>query len=171
MSSGEQRLKTKQELLDEYEKDYLVRLKEKKPGDLQNVILQFAKEVKSIETKDYIGVCVGCNKGITRNNLVFKKGKTFHPDCYSAHGNEFPDLPADLADVTRTKVELVLLRNLKARQEAVNPTKSATRRKKTVVRKRSTRKKRSLRRKAKKRKTVLRKRRKKGRRSQRKRRR
>ncbi|MFQ6025000.1 MAG: hypothetical protein ACE5JT_00590 [Nitrosopumilaceae archaeon] len=180
MSSGDRGLKTKQELLDEYEKDYLARLeeKEKEPEDLQNIILQFAKEVKVHETKDYIGICVVCTKRVDRGEMVYKNNHLFHPDCFDQHGDEYQATTNLMNEGKRAKVDLIYLKNLKVRisdqDSSKNPTsapkkkstkrKRPSRKKKRRVKSRRTKtkkrsKKKIKRRKAKKRKTSTKKRR------------
>jgi len=86
--------------------------------------------------KDYIDLCSGCNQGVTRDNMVYQKGRAFHPECYTEKGTNFqtliPDLIQESAD---TKIQLVYLKNLKNRQSGntSNPS-SLTTTKKTVRR-------------------------------------
>ena len=76
MSSSDQGSKTKQELLEEYEKDYITRVEEKEepeekpteepkvqsniPPDLQSLILKIAADFETNANKDYVGHCVVC---------------------------------------------------------------------------------------------------------------
>ena len=78
MSSGDQELKTKHEVLKEYEKSYLVRLEKKEepeekpieepkvesniPMDLQNIIFKVSANFETDANEDYMGHCVVCSK-------------------------------------------------------------------------------------------------------------
>lgn len=118
MSSVEQGLKTKQELLEDYEKDYLARLQkqEKEPDNLQNVILQMTEKIKDLEKKDYIGFCEFCNMGVSRDEMTYKNNRLFHRNCFEQQGSKFPSVNQELVNQnSNAKVELILLKNLKAR--------------------------------------------------------
>ena len=103
---------------------------------------------KKHETKDYVGLCVVCTKGVGRNELVYKEKRIFHPICFEQHGNDFPNVNAEQSQISaRTKIELVNLRNLKVRTEGKNPSSSNPSRKKSTRRKTKRRTKRKTRRK------------------------
>ena len=115
MSSGDQG--TKQSSREEYEKDYLARLEnEQKPGNLQDTIVQLTQEIKKHETKDYIGFCVFCKMGVSREEMAYKNSLLFHSNCYEQQGKNFPPVNEELQKQTsNAKVQLILLKNLKAR--------------------------------------------------------
>ena len=131
MSSSDQGLKTKQEMLDEYEKGYLVRVEEKQeseekpteepkvethiPLDLQGLIFKIASEFETNANKDYIGHCVVCVKKVERNKMVYKNDQLFHSNCFKQHGNEYEATTDLLRDERRAKMDLVYLKNLQLR--------------------------------------------------------
>ena len=98
MSSGDQGLKTKHEVLKQYEKDYLARVEKKaepeeKPieepkvesnisSNLQTLIFNISAEFETNANKDYIGHCVVCSKKIERNKMIYKKCRIFHASCF-----------------------------------------------------------------------------------------
>ena len=142
MSSGEE--KTKQEGLTNYEKDYLERLeKEKNSQNLQNFILKMTEEAKVHVTKDYIGFCVFCTMGVTRDEITYRNNLLFHPNCFEQQGKNFPATNKDLATKQAlAKIELVQLKNLKIRTVGPESTPSATSRPKTkAIKKKTTRRK------------------------------
>jgi len=122
MSSTEQ--KTKQESLEEYEKNYLAKLEEESkpketpppnvsPDSLQNFIYQFSAQIKKHELKDYIGHCVVCLKEVDRKEMKYKDNFLFHPDCYATHGSQFQIEDLSINEAKRAKIDLVYLKNLK----------------------------------------------------------
>lgn len=137
MSSGDQGLKTKQEVLDEYEKGYLDRLEkkdepeEKEPEEeqieepkidnlqgFQDLTLQFTTKAKKHEKKDYIGRCIVCKKGVERKAVLYTNNRIFHHDCFSQHGSEIPKLDLDLLrESGMARITLVQLKNLKSRND------------------------------------------------------
>ena len=142
MSSGEE--KTKQEGLSNYEKDYLERLeKEKNSQNLQNFILKMTEEAKVHVTKDYIGFCVFCTMGVTRDEITYRNNLLFHPNCFEQQGKNFPAVNKDLATKQAlAKIELVQLKNLKIRTVGPESTPSATSSPKTkAIKKKTTRRK------------------------------
>jgi hypothetical protein len=158
MSSGDQGKKS----LEEYEKEYLARLEnEKKSDNLQDVIVQMTQEIKKHETKDYVGFCAFCTMGVSREEMTYKNNLLFHPNCFEQQGKNFPLVNEELQKQTsNAKVQLILLKNLKARTSGIsnvsntqsrpNPKKrSNPKRKSKAKKKRPT--KRKIRRKSKKR--------------------
>ena len=142
MSSGEE--KTKQEGLSNYEKDYLERLeKEKNSQNLQNFILKMTEEAKVHVTKDYIGFCVFCTMGVTRDEITYRNNLLFHPNCFEQQGKNFPAVNKDLATKQAlAKIELVQLKNLKIRTVGSESTPRTTSRPKTkAIKKKTTRRK------------------------------
>lgn len=110
-------MEVKNQELQEYEKNYLERLetKEKRPQDLQNFIFQMTQEIKKYEKKDYIGLCIVCNKGVERSELIYKNDRVFHPDCFDQHGSEFHAVTNLIREEKRAKIDLVYFKNLKLR--------------------------------------------------------
>lgn len=166
MSSSDQGLKTKQELLDEYEKDYLTRVEEKEepkekptegpkvqsnvPSDLQSLIFKIAADFEADANKDYIGHCVVCVKKVERNKMVYKNDHLFHSNCFQQHGNEYEVTTDLMREEKRAKMDLVYLKNLKQRMSnqgiRENPgsapkKKSVKRPKKKSVKKKSSKRK------------------------------
>ncbi len=113
MSSGDQGKKS----LEEYEKEYLARLEnEKKSDNLQDVIVQMTQEIKKHETKDYVGFCAFCTMGVSREEMTYKNNQLFHSNCFEQQGKNFPLVNEELQKQTsNAKVQLILLKNLKAR--------------------------------------------------------
>ena len=136
MSSSDQGLKTKQEMLDEYEKGYLVRVEEKQeseekpteipkvqsniPPDLQNLIFKIASEFETNVNKDYIGHCVVCVKKVERNKMVYENNHLFHSNCFQQHGSEYEATTDLMRDERRAKMDLVYLKNLQLRMSNQN---------------------------------------------------
>ena len=131
MSSSDQGSKTKQELLDEYEKGYLVRVEEKQepeekptegskvetsvPPDLQGLIFKIGADFETKANKDYIGHCVVCVKKVERNKMVYKNDHLFHSNCFQQHGSEYEAITDLMREERRAKMDLVYLKNLKLR--------------------------------------------------------
>jgi len=142
MSSGGEG--TKQEGLENYEKEYLERLeKEKNSQNLQNFIFKMTEEAKVHVTKDYIGFCVFCTMGVARDETTYKNNQLFHPNCFEQQGKNFPQVNKDLATKQAlAKIELVQLKNLKIRTVGSESTPSATSRPKIkAIKKKTTRRK------------------------------
>ena len=179
MSSGDQG-KSKQEGLENYEKDYLERLQKQKDGqNLQNLIYDLSKDFKKPEKvdKDYVGLCTFCMIGVPRKEMAYKNSHLFHSNCFEQQGKNFPAPNQDLLkESSNAKVQLVILKNLKFRtggdsspstpqpkpqpKKKSKPKAKKRRPKRRTVKKRRTSKKRPARRrraKAKRRKTVRRK--------------
>ena len=136
-SSGEG---SKQQSIDNYEKDYLERLeKEKKSENLQSFIFKMSEEAKVHEAKDYIGFCVFCTMGVTREEITYKNNLLFHPNCFVQQGKNFPPVNKDLATKQAlAKIELVQLKNLKIRTVGSESTPRTTSRPKTKAKKKKT---------------------------------
>ena len=138
MSSGGQ---TREQKFAEYEKDYLERVHNQKEGqdtleikdeqdlqkvkdgqDLQNLIFSFSEDVKKPEvTKvtnvDYVGHCTFCMMGVPREEMTYKNGHLFHPNCFDQQGKNFPAPNQELLkQQSNAKVELIQLKNLKIRK-------------------------------------------------------
>jgi hypothetical protein len=135
LSSEGQELKTKKESLVEYEKGYLERMEreKKQPDGLQNLIFQMSQEFKELEKKEYIGFCAFCTMGVERVEMVYKNNLLFHPNCYDQQGKNFPAVDQEiLYQTSNTKVQLVLLKNLKVRTMGasnIDSTKTKTKKK------------------------------------------
>ena len=164
MSTDDQGLKTKHEVLKEYEKGYLDRLEKKDepeekpiegpkvesniPMDLQNLIFQVSASFETDVNKDYIGHCVVCLKKVERNKMVYKNNHLFHSMCFNQHGNEYEATTDLMIEGRRARVDLALFKNLKVRisnssQKSSNRSKkkSSTKRKLKRKRKRKSRRK------------------------------
>jgi len=131
LSSSDQGSKTKQELLEQYEQSYLIRVEEKEgpeekptevpkvqsniPPDLQGLIFKIAGEFETNVNKDYIGHCVVCVKKVERNKMVYKNNHLFHSNCFQQHGDEYEATTDLMRDERRAKMDLVYLKNLKLR--------------------------------------------------------
>ncbi len=131
MSSNDQGSKTKQELLEDYEKDYITRVVEKEepeekpteipkvrsniPPDLQNLIFKIASEFETNVNKDYVGHCVVCVKKVERNKMVYENNHLFHSNCFQQHGSEYEATTDLMRDERRAKMDLVYLKNLQLR--------------------------------------------------------
>ncbi len=118
MSSGDQG-KSKQEGLENYEKDYLERLQKQKDGqNLQNLIYDLSKDFKKPEEvdKDYVGLCTFCMIGVSRKEMAYKNSQLFHSNCFEQQGKNFPAPNQELLkESSNAKVQLVILKNLKFR--------------------------------------------------------
>ena len=168
MSSSDQGSKTKQELLEEYEKDYITRVEEKEepeekpteepkvqsniPQDLQSLILKIATDFETNANKDYVGHCVVCVKKVERNKMVYKNNHLFHSNCFQQHGSEYEAMTDLMREEKRAKMDLVYLKNLQLRMSnqgiRKNPgsapkKKSVKRPKKKSVKKKSSKRKAS----------------------------
>jgi len=133
MSSGDQGLKTKHEVLKEYEKDYLARVEKKAepeekpieepkvesniPANLQTLIFNLSAEFEANANKDYIGHCVVCSKKIERNKMIYKKSRIFHASCFEQHGNDYQATTNLMNEERRARVDLAYLKNLKVRSD------------------------------------------------------
>ena len=164
MSSGDQGLKTKHEVLKEYEKSYLVRLEKKEEPeekpieepkvesnihmDLQNIIFKVSANFETDANKDYIGHCVVCSKKVDRNKMVYKNNHLFHSMCFNQHGNEYEATTDLMIEGRRARVDLALFKNLKVRISNSSQ-KSSNRSKKKSSTKRKLKRKRKIRRKVK----------------------
>ncbi|MEE9535381.1 MAG: hypothetical protein V3V58_02420 [Nitrosopumilaceae archaeon] len=117
--SSEDQGKSKQEGLENYEKDYLERLQKLKDGqDLQNLIYNLSKDFKKPREvpKDYVGLCTFCMIGVPREEMAYKNSQLFHSICYEQQGKNFPAPNQELLkESSNAKVQLVILKNLKFR--------------------------------------------------------
>ena len=99
--------------------------------------------VSEVPAKPFVTFCVGCNKGVISEDMMYEKGKVFHKDCYDKYGKNFPAINQDLlSQSTNAKVELVQLKNLKVRMSGTNPSSSISRPKTTKKSKRKAKKQR-----------------------------
>lgn len=73
-----------------------------------------------VEDKKFIDMCAVCKQGVTKLDMVYQKGRVFHPRCYETQGNNFPAIDQDLAQLSaRTRIELVQMKNLKVRSDTI----------------------------------------------------
>jgi hypothetical protein len=64
-------------------------------------------------------MCAVCKQGVAKESMEYQKGRVFHPKCFEIHGKTFPIVDPDLAHLSaKTRIELVQMRNLKARVDA-----------------------------------------------------
>ena len=156
MSSSDQGSKTKQESLEEYEKDYLTRVEKEPeekptevpkvqsnvPPDLQSLIFKTAANFETDANKDYIGHCVVCVKKVERNKMVYKNNHLFHSNCFQQHGNEYEAMTDLMREEKRAKIDLVYLKNLKLRMsnQSIRKNPGSAPKKKSVKKKSSKRK-------------------------------
>lgn len=69
--------------------------------------------------ENFVDMCAVCKQGVPKNSMVYQKGRVFHQQCFDTQGNSFPTIDPDLAQLSaRTRVELVQMKNLKARADA-----------------------------------------------------
>ncbi len=77
--------------------------------------------------KPFVTFCVGCNKGVIAEDMIYEKGKVFHKDCFDKFGKNFPAINPDLlSQSTNAKVELVQLKNLQIRMTGTNKASAAS---------------------------------------------
>ncbi len=163
MSSGDQGLKTKHEVLKEYEKSYLARLEEKAEPEeklieepkvesnislnLQDLIFNLSAKFETNVNKEYIGHCVACLKKVERNKMVYKNNHLFHASCFEQHGNDYQATTNLMNEERRDRVDLAYLKNLKVRSDGSvgekppNKKKSTRKTKKKAKRRKISRKK------------------------------
>ena len=114
--------------------------------------------------EDFVTICAVCTKGITKQDLKYANGHSFHNECFTKQGKEFPVIDSALqSNTSRAKIDLIQLKNLKERLVGDSKTarkstaKRRTTRKKTATRKtarKSTAKRRTTRKKTATRKTA-----------------
>ena len=161
--SSEDQEKSRQELLKEYEKDYLQRLQKgqqdtpKQEGgqNLQNLIYDLSADFKKEEeAKDYVGLCTFCMMGVPRQEMTYKNRQLFHQNCFEQQGKNFPVPDREiLKENANAKVQLAILKNLKVRTGGSSSSVSKHRPKTKKKSKRKTKKRRPKRRIVKRRKT------------------
>ena len=72
--------------------------------------------VSEVPANPFVSFCAFCTKGVIKEDMVYEKGLVFHKDCFSQHGNDFPVINHELlSQNTNDKVQLIQLKNLKAR--------------------------------------------------------
>lgn len=75
-----------------------------------------------VEGKDFVDMCVVCKQGVPRTEMEYQKGKVFHVQCFTDHGNTVLTVDPELAHLSaRTRIELVQLKNLKIRTDREEP--------------------------------------------------
>lgn len=95
-----------------------------------------------VESKDFVDMCAVCKQGVLRADMEYQKGKVFHVQCFTEHGNTIPAIDPDLAHLSaRTRIELVQLKNLKMRTDLEEPQPGTTKQSKIIKRKRHVSKK------------------------------
>ena len=85
----------------------------------------------------FVSYCVVCHVFLTKEEMVYEKGQVFHRQCFEEHGKEFPNVNRELTSQnTNAKLQLIQLKNLKARQIGVLSTSNAPKNKtKKIVKK------------------------------------
>jgi hypothetical protein len=72
--------------------------------------------VSEVPANPFVTFCAFCTKGVIKEDMIYEKGLVFHKDCFSQHGNDFPAVNHDLlSQNTNAKIQLIQLKNLKAR--------------------------------------------------------
>ncbi len=72
--------------------------------------------VSEVPANPFVTFCAFCTKGVIKEDMIYEKGLVFHKDCFSQHGNDFPAINHDLlSQNTSAKIQLIQLKNLKAR--------------------------------------------------------
>lgn len=72
-----------------------------------------------VEDNKFIDMCAVCKQGVLKIEMIYKRGRIFHPRCYETQGFKFPPIDHDLAQLSaRTRIELVQMKNLKVRSDA-----------------------------------------------------
>jgi hypothetical protein len=72
--------------------------------------------VSEVPAHPFVTFCAFCTKGVIKEDMIYEKGLVFHKDCFSKHGNDFPVVNHDLlSQNTNAKIQLIELKNLKAR--------------------------------------------------------
>ena len=94
--------------------------------------------------KDFVDMCAICKQGVSREDMDYQKGKVFHTQCFTEHGNTIPTVDPELAHLSaRTRIELVQLKNLKMRDDLEEPQPGTIKESKHVKRKKQASKKKS----------------------------
>jgi len=89
-----------------------------------------------VENKDFVDMCAICKQGVSRADMDYQKGKVFHAQCFTEHGNTITMVDPDLAHLSaRTRIELVQLKNLKMRTDLEEPQLGTAKQSETIKRK------------------------------------
>ena len=100
--------------------------------------------------KDFVTICVACNKGVTRDDMKYVNGRVFHNECYAKHGNEYVVVDEALLNSSNlAKIELVQLKNLKIRRGGKSSSSKSRKPAKRKAKPSKSRKKKTTKRKAK----------------------
>ena len=72
-----------------------------------------------MSTANFIDMCAVCKQGVPKETMTYQKGRVFHIQCFESQGSTFPVIDSELAQMSaRTRIELVQMKNLKARSDA-----------------------------------------------------
>lgn len=72
--------------------------------------------VSEVPANPFVTFCAFCTKGVIKEDMAYEKGLVFHKECFNQHGNDFPAVNHDLlSQNTNAKIQLIELKNLKAR--------------------------------------------------------
>ena len=89
-----------------------------------------------MSTANFIDMCAVCKQGVPKETMTYQKGRVFHIQCFESRGSAFPVIDSELAQMSaRTRIELVQMKNLKARSDAEEITKKASKPKKKTAKK------------------------------------
>lgn len=71
-----------------------------------------------VEDEKFIDMCAVCKQGVTKTDMVYRKGLVFHSICFATHGSSFPTPDRELTSLNaKTRIELVQMKNLKVRTD------------------------------------------------------
>lgn len=91
-----------------------------------------------MSTANFIDMCAVCKQGVPKETMTYQKGRVFHIQCFESQGSTFPVIDSELAQMSaRTRIELVQMKNLKARSDAEEITKKSASPKKKIAAKKS----------------------------------
>ena len=91
-----------------------------------------------MSTANFIDMCAVCKQGVPKETMTYQKGRVFHIQCFESQGSTFPVIDSELAQMSaRTRIELVQMKNLKARSDAEEITKKPASSKKKIAAKKS----------------------------------
>lgn len=94
--------------------------------------------------KEFVDMCVICKQGVSREDMDYQKGKVFHAQCFTEHGNTVSMIDPELAHLSaRTRIELVQLKNLKMKKDLEEPLPGTAKKSNPAKRKRQAAEKKS----------------------------
>jgi hypothetical protein len=91
-------------------------------------------------------MCAVCKQGVPKETMTYQKGRVFHIQCFESQGSTFPVIDSELAQMSaRTRIELVQMKNLKARSDAEEIMQKTIKPKKKAIAKKSKKSKKTSR--------------------------